>query len=114
MSSCLFCSIAAGEIPCQEIHADDEILAFADIDPQAPTHILVIPRRHIGGLNDLESSDTELLGRMLLRARAIAAERGLTGPGYRFVINSGDEGGQTVGHLHLHLLGGRQMQWPPG
>ena len=114
MSSCLFCSIAAGEIPCNEIYSDEEIIAFADIQPQAPVHVLIIPRRHIAGLNDLVDSDADLVGRMLLRARTIAAKLGLSENGYRFVINCGDEGGQTVGHLHLHLLGGRQLDWPPG
>ena len=114
MSSCLFCSIAAGDIPCREIHSDDEILAFADIQPQAPTHILIIPRRHIGGLNDLQEGDADLVGRIALRAKSIAAEQGIADAGYRFVINCGDDGGQSVGHLHLHLLGGRPLQWPPG
>lgn len=114
MSSCLFCSIVAGDIPCTEIHRDEEILAFADIQPQAPTHVLVIPRRHIGGLNDLGPGDADLIGRLLLRGRQIAREHGLAEGGYRFVINSGEDGGQTVGHLHLHVLGGRPMTWPPG
>lgn len=114
MSSCLFCSIVAGDIPCHEIHRDDEILAFADIQPQAPTHILVIPCRHFGGLNDLGPDDADLVGRLLLRGRQIAHQQGLADSGYRFVINSGEDGGQSVGHLHLHVLGGRPMSWPPG
>lgn len=114
MSSCLFCSIVAGDIPCNEIHRDEEILAFADIQPQAPTHILVIPCRHIGGLNELGEADADLVGRLLLQGRRIAREQGLADAGYRFVINSGQDGGQTVGHLHLHILGGRPMAWPPG
>ena len=114
MSPCLFCEIAAGKIPCTEIFSDEEFLAFADIDPKAPTHILIIPRRHIGGLNDLGSNDTGLIGRLVLTATEIAAERNLSGSGYRFVINNGRDGGQTVSHLHLHILGGRPLTWPPG
>ena len=114
MSDCLFCQIAAGKIPCAEIFSDDDFLAFADIDPKAPTHILVIPRRHVAGLNDLAPDDAELVGRLLLCGRRIAADQGVAESGYRFVINCGQDGGQTVGHLHLHVLGGRPMAWPPG
>ncbi len=114
MSDCLFCKIAAGQIPCTEIFADDDFLAFGDIDPQAPTHILVIPRRHISGLSDLTTEDSLLAGKLLTRATQIAADEGLNSNGYRFVINNGQDGGQTVGHLHLHILGGRSLDWPPG
>jgi histidine triad (HIT) family protein len=114
MNECLFCNIATGAIPCEEVFSDDEFLAFADIDPKAPTHILIIPRRHITGLNDLEPEDAALIGRLLLRAGGIAAEQGIAEPGYRFVINCGPDGGQTVPHLHLHILGGRALVWPPG
>jgi histidine triad (HIT) family protein len=114
MSACLFCDIAAGEIPCTEVHADGEFLAFRDIDPKAPTHILVIPRRHIASVGALTPDDSELAGRLLLTAARIAAAEGLADRGYRFVLNCGDEGGQTVHHLHLHILGGRPLRWPPG
>ena len=114
MSSCLFCDIAAGDVPCTQIAANDEFMAFRDIAPQAPVHILVIPRRHITGLTALEPADTELVGRLVIFAKELAVAEGLAGNGYRFVINCGDEGGQTVDHLHLHVLGGRPMAWPPG
>ena len=114
MGSCLFCDIAAGKIPCTEVHSDEKFLAFRDIDPKAPTHILVIPRRHITGLTELENSDSGLAGELMLTAVGIASAEGLSEAGYRLVINSGTDGGQTVGHLHLHLLGGRHLGWPPG
>jgi len=114
MSSCLFCDMVAGKIPCTEVHSDENFLAFRDIDPKAPTHILVIPRRHIPGLVDLAPDDAALMGDLLLTARAIARQEGLAERGFRFVINSGQDGGQTVDHLHLHILGGRRMEWPPG
>ena len=114
MSDCLFCKIAAGHIPCTEVFADENILAFRDIDPKAPTHILVIPRRHIPGLSAMTDDDTDLAGKLLMAATKIAAAEGLVPGGYRFVINNGEDGGQTVGHLHLHILGGRALAWPPG
>ncbi len=113
-SDCLFCKIAAGQIPCTEVFADDDFLAFLDIDPKAPSHILVIPRCHISGLSTLKSSDSDLIGRLVTTASSIAAKEGLAAKGYRFVINQGDDGGQSVGHLHLHILGGRSLSWPPG
>ena len=114
MGSCLFCDIVAGKIPCTQVHGDDNFLAFRDIDPKAPTHILVIPRRHIAGLPELKEPDSALAGDLLLTAVRIAAKEGLDEAGYRFVINTGPDGGQSVGHLHLHLLGGRPLRWPPG
>ena len=114
MGPCLFCDIAAGKIPCDQVHSDEKFLAFRDIDPKAPTHILVIPRRHIAGLTELEDSDNGLAGELMLTAVSIAAKEGLADAGYRFVINSGSDGGQTVDHLHLHILGGRHLAWPPG
>jgi histidine triad (HIT) family protein len=114
MSSCLFCNIVAGKIPCTEVHGDENFLAFRDIDPKAPTHILVIPRRHIASLADLETIDRDTMGDLMLLGKKIAAAEGLKERGYRFVINCGEEGGQTVGHIHLHILGGRHLQWPPG
>lgn len=111
---CLFCKIVAGEIPCKEVYSDDDVLAFRDINPAAPTHILVIPKKHIARVADAEASDEALMGKLLLRANAIAAQEGLAEAGYRYVINTGGHGGQTVFHIHLHILGGRQMVWPPG
>jgi histidine triad (HIT) family protein len=114
MSSCLFCDIVAGKIPCTQVYADEEFLAFKDIDPKAPTHILIIPRQHIARLSDLEDQHQALMGAWLVKATRIAAAEGLAERGFRFVINCGAEGGQTVDHLHLHILGGRNLQWPPG
>ncbi len=114
MGSCLFCDIVAGKIPCTQVHGDEKFLAFRDIDPKAPTHILVIPRRHITGLSALQDADGGLAGELILTAARIASAEGLDSGGYRFVINCGQDGGQTVGHLHLHLLGGRPLLWPPG
>ena len=113
MSDCLFCKIVAGEIPAKIVHQDDECVAFRDIHPQAPVHVLVIPRKHLASMNDVEADDAPLLGRLLLAARTIAEQEGI-GSGYRLVNNCGGEAGQTVFHWHLHLLGGRMMNWPPG
>jgi histidine triad (HIT) family protein len=111
---CLFCRIAAGEIPCDRVYEDEEILAFRDINPQAPTHILVIPRRHVSSLDELRDGDAALAGRLVVAATRLAREEGLAGSGYRLVTNCGAGAGQTVFHLHLHLLGGRTFRWPPG
>jgi histidine triad (HIT) family protein len=110
---CIFCKIVAGSIPSKKVREDDAVLAFYDIEPKAPTHILVIPKKHIASLADAKAVDEALLGRLLLATADIAREQGL-GKGYRVVISTGPDGGQTVDHLHLHLLGGRQMHWPPG
>lgn len=112
--SCLFCRIAQGEIPASMVHRDEDLIAFNDINPQAPTHVLVIPRRHIATLNDLTDADDELVGKMFRRAAAIARERGHADGGYRTVFNCNREAGQTVFHVHLHVLGGRAFGWPPG
>ncbi len=114
MTDCLFCKIVAGEIPADIIYEDDRVLAFRDISPQAPTHALVIPRKHIATLNDLQPDDAELVGQMLLAAKAIAAKDGIADDGYRTVFNCNAGAGQTVFHIHLHVLGGRPMNWPPG
>ena len=111
---CPFCKIAAGEIDSQIVHSDEHAVAFRDLNPQAPTHILVIPRRHIATLNDAEDADRELLGHLVHTASRVAASEGLDADGYRVVMNCNRGGGQTVFHTHLHLLGGRQMTWPPG
>lgn len=110
---CLFCKIVAGQIPSKKVFEDEAVFAFHDIDPKAPKHILVIPKKHLASLADAQSADEALLGHILTTAAAIARDHGL-GKGYRVVISTGPEGGQTVDHLHLHLLGGRQMHWPPG
>ena len=110
---CIFCKIVAGTIPAKKVREDELILAFHDIEPKAPKHILVIPKKHLVSLADATAADEALLGRLLLTAGEIAREEGLV-KGYRIVISTGPEGGQTVDHLHVHLLGGRQMHWPPG
>ena len=114
MSDCLFCKMVSGEIQPDTVYEDEHVLAFRDINPQAPTHVLVIPKRHISTLNDINEADAELMGRLYLAARHIAHEEGIAERGYRTCINCNAEAGQTVFHLHLHLLGGRPMGWPPG
>ncbi len=112
MTGCIFCKVAAGEIAATVVKRADGLLAFQDINPQAPTHLLVIPQEHVGSLNEVE--DAKLLGRMLGFARDLAREVGIAERGYRVVVNTNADGGQTVAHLHLHVLGGRAMHWPPG
>jgi histidine triad (HIT) family protein len=112
-SDCLFCKIVAGTIPAKRVYEDELCLCFADIHPQAPTHLLIIPREHIASQADAEAAHAPLLGHLMAKAAEIAREQGLT-KGYRVVVNTGADGGQTVDHLHLHLLGGRHMSWPPG
>ena len=114
MPDCLFCRIAAGEIPSTIVYEDAQMVAFKDITPQAPTHILVIPRRHISTLNDLTADDDGLVGEMTRRAAAIAKEQGLAERGYRVLFNCNADAGQTVFHIHMHLVGGRRLGWPPG
>jgi len=114
MSDCLFCKIIRREIPGSVVYEDDRLLAFNDINPQAPTHVLVVPKRHISTLADLTSADDAIVGEMVRRAAAIAEERGIAAGGYRTVFNTNRDAGQTVFHIHLHLLGGRTMHWPPG
>lgn len=112
--SCLFCRIVAGEIPASKVYEDDTLVAFNDINPQAPMHVLVIPRAHVPTLNDLSEENDALVGRMVRRAAAIAAQRGFAGGGYRTVFNCNADAGQTVFHIHLHVIGGRRLGWPPG
>ena len=114
MTDCLFCKIAKREIPASIVYEDDRVLAFNDINPQGPTHVLVIPKRHIATLNELSDTDDALVGELVRRAAAIAKERGLSANGFRAVFNTNREAGQTVFHIHLHLIGGRPMRWPPG
>lgn len=114
MADCLFCRIIGREIPASIVYEDDHVLAFNDINPQAPVHVLVVPKRHVASLNDLAAADDGLIGELVRRAAAIAADRGIAVDGYRTVFNCNADGGQTVFHVHLHLLGGRAMTWPPG
>jgi histidine triad (HIT) family protein len=114
MSDCLFCKIVNKQIPASIVYEDDQLLAFNDIDPRAPTHVLIIPRRHISSLSALTEDDDALVGRMARVAATIAADRSLAGSGFRTVFNTGRDAGQSVSHIHLHLLGGRSLAWPPG
>ncbi len=114
MNDCIFCAIAKGEIAAERVHEDDDVVAFRDTNPQAPTHILVIPREHIGSAAELTPAQDPLWCRLLHVAQQIADSADIDESGYRLVTNVGGNGGQTVHHLHLHLLGGRQMTWPPG
>lgn len=112
--SCLFCKIVAGEIPAAKVYEDDRLIAFNDITPQAPMHVLVVPKQHIATLNDLSAADDGLIGSMVRAGAAIAKERGVDGPGFRTVFNCNAQAGQSVFHIHLHVLGGRALSWPPG
>lgn len=113
MDDCLFCRMIAGKVPAKKVYEDEKVLAFEDINPQAPTHVLIVPKRHIRGLKEAEAGDAEIVGYSQLVAAKIARERGIE-DGYRTVYNVGPNSGQSVFHLHLHLIGGRAMRWPPG
>lgn len=114
MSACIFCRIIEGNIPAKIVYQDEHTLAFDDVNPQAPIHTLVIPKRHVASVQDLGESDQALLGRMLLTCAKIAKDKGLSDSGFRLIANTGRDGGQTVFHLHFHVMGGRHMGWPPG
>ncbi len=114
MTDCLFCKLAAGQIPATLLFQDEHLVAFNDINPQAPLHLLIIPRKHIASLNDLSAADDALAGEMVRRAAALAREHGYDERGYRTVFNTNRDAGQTVFHIHLHLLAGRPLAWPPG
>jgi len=114
MSDCLFCKIIRKEIPARIVYEDEELLAFDDIRPQAPVHTLIIPKKHLPTLKEATENEAALLGKILIRARAIAAEKGIDKSGFRIVLNCGPDSGQEVFHLHFHLLGGRRFGWPPG
>lgn len=114
MAGCIFCRIVKKEIPAQVEHEDERVMAFKDINPQSPVHMLVIPKKHIPSLNGLAPEDEALVGHLFSVIRLLAGRAGVAGPGYRVVVNCGEEGGQVVDHLHFHLLGGRVMGWPPG
>jgi histidine triad (HIT) family protein len=111
---CVFCGIATGAIPARIVYQDDEVVAFEDLYPQAPSHILLIPRIHVGSVDELGKEDQALAGHLVLAAAEVARQKGLERGGYRLVVNTGENGGQTVFHLHLHILGGRHLTWPPG
>ena len=111
---CLFCKIRDGDIPAEIVYKDDDVFAFRDINPQAPIHVLIVPRKHIPTVNDIEPEDAGLIGSLFLAARKIAEEEGIAEEGYRLVMNTNMKAGQTVFHIHLHLLGGRSLTWPPG
>lgn len=114
MSECLFCKIVEKKIPAKLVHEDEHTLAFDDINPHAPIHILVIPKKHVSAVQDCTTQDQGLLGYLLLSCAKVAKQKGLVESGYRIVTNTGPDGGQTVFHLHLHVMGGRPMNWPPG
>jgi len=114
VTDCLFCKINNGEIPAEILYQDDDVTAFRDISAQAPTHFLVIPKKHVSTINDFENSDASLIGKMYLTAQNICAKEGVSDSGFRTVMNCNSDGGQTVFHVHLHVLGGRAMSWPPG
>ena len=114
MAECLFCRIINREINATIVYEDDHVVAFNDINPQGPTHVLVVPRRHIASLNDLQPGDDEIVGEVVRRAAAIARSRGVSEGGYRAIFNTNRDAGQTVFHIHLHLIGGRSLNWPPG
>ncbi len=111
---CIFCKVAAGEIPAEIVYRDDDILAFRDINPQAPVHLLVIPHKHLETVLDLKPEDEKLIGKLVLVANQLAEKEGIAEKGYRMLFNCREDGGQEVYHLHLHVLGGRAMRWPPG
>lgn len=114
MSDCLFCKIISGEIPATIVYQDDSVVAFDDINPQAPIHKLIIPREHIATINDVESAHEATIGKMVLAAKQIAKENSIDESGYRLVFNCNKDGGQEVYHIHLHLIGGKKLTWPPG
>ena len=113
-NDCLFCKIASGEMDTDFVYEDDSLVAFKDINPMAPVHILIVPKKHIPTINDIKKIDTALVGNMIQTAKHIAAQKDIAEEGYRLVFNCGENGGQEINHIHLHLLGGRQMEWPAG
>jgi len=114
MTDCMFCKMVSGEITPDTVYEDDDVLAFRDINPQAPAHVLVIPKQHVATINDLDADSSALIGKMMMAAAKIAQQEGFAEQGYRTIMNCNAHGGQTVFHIHLHLLGGRIMGWPPG
>lgn len=113
-SSCVFCRIADGDVPATVVRQDEHTVAFRDLDPKAPVHVLVIPRRHIASVNELQDADAHVMGALFVAARDVATADGIADDGYRLVMNTGPAAGQSVAHVHLHVLGGRELKWPPG
>ncbi len=111
---CIFCKIVAGDVPAEKIYEDTDFVAIEDLNPQAPVHCLVLTRQHIENVNELTSEDTELMGRLFTAAREVARRKRIEEPGYRLIVNTGRDGGQTVYHIHMHVMGGRFLTWPPG
>jgi histidine triad (HIT) family protein len=114
MENCIFCSIIEGKIPCDKIYEDELVLVFKDINPEAPIHLLIIPKVHIGSINELEEANIELIGHIFMVSKKLSKELGIAESGYRVVTNCGRDGGQSVHHIHFHMLGGRSLNWPPG
>ena len=114
MEDCIFCKIVKGDIPSEKVYEDELILAFKDINPEAPIHIVVIPKKHIESLNEVTEKDADRVAHIYIKTKELAQELGINKKGYRIVTNCGEQGGQTVNHLHFHVLGGRNLQWPPG
>lgn len=114
MSDCIFCKILGGEIPSKALYEDDDVFAFDDLNAQAPLHVLIIPKKHIATINDLDTGNADVIGKLYLAAKKIATDAGYSDDGYRVVMNCGESAGQTVFHIHLHLLAGRPLSWPPG
>lgn len=114
MSDCIFCKIASGEIPCSKVYEDDTVLCFNDINPEAPCHVLVIPKKHISNLNSITEEDSVILSHIFMVIKKVVKDLGIEEKGYRVVTNCGEDGGQTVQHIHFHVLGGRSLAWPPG
>ncbi len=114
METCIFCKIVNNEIPCDKLFEDDKVIAFRDINPEAPFHAIIVPKKHIVSLNEIKDEDLEILSHILIVVKQIAKEAGISENGYRLVNNCGSDGGQTVPHLHFHLLGGKKLNWPPG
>lgn len=112
--TCIFCRIVSGSIPARLAHEDDLTIAFHDVDPRAPVHVLIIPRRHVTAVDQMNDGDADVMGRLFLVARSLARELGVADSGYRLVVNNGKDAGQSVDHVHMHLLGGRPLRWPPG
>jgi histidine triad (HIT) family protein len=113
-SECIFCRIASGEIRADVVHESERVIAFRDLDPRAPVHVLIIPRRHISSVTELTDADGAVMGELFIVARRVAEQEDVAESGYRMVMNAGKDGGQSVGHVHLHVLGGRRLTWPPG
>jgi len=114
VDDCIFCEIVKKQIPCEIIYEDDSVIGFKDISPQAPVHVIIIPKVHISNINDISEDESDVIGHIFIAAKKIAKDLGISETGYRIISNCGEDGGQTVQHIHFHLLGGRMLKWPPG